>query len=231
MVVEIIGECTLYLADCVDQIPNLSGVQAVITDPPYGINFKYKSHVDSPDGYGNWIFSVMQLCESVSEPNSPFFVWQSTKNMNHFNEWFLRDFRILIVAKNFTQIRPTAMQYTYDPVIAWWTESDEKPWTAGSHNKDFFVSNTAPVVASPENIERKHPCPRALDCVSYVIEQWVKPQTTVLDPFMGSGTTGVACANLNRKFIGIEKEPEYFDIACERIFKAQQQGNLFAGNF
>jgi site-specific DNA-methyltransferase (adenine-specific) len=51
---------------------------------------------------------------------------------------------------------------------------------------------------------------------------------TVLDPFMGSGTTGVACANLGRKFIGIEIEPKYFDIACERISAAYAQMRLFA---
>jgi site-specific DNA-methyltransferase (adenine-specific) len=52
--------------------------------------------------------------------------------------------------------------------------------------------------------------------------------THILDPFMGSGTTGVACMNLGRKFIGIEKEPKYFDIACRRIEDAQRQGRLFA---
>ena len=51
---------------------------------------------------------------------------------------------------------------------------------------------------------------------------------TVLDPFMGSGTTGVACMNLGRKFIGIEIEPRYFDIACERIENAQRQARMFA---
>jgi DNA modification methylase len=51
---------------------------------------------------------------------------------------------------------------------------------------------------------------------------------TILDPFMGSGTTGVACANLGRKFIGIEIERKYFDIACERIAAAYAQGRLFA---
>jgi site-specific DNA-methyltransferase (adenine-specific) len=54
------------------------------------------------------------------------------------------------------------------------------------------------------------------------------PTETVLDPFMGSGTTGVACANLGRKFIGIEMEPDYFNIACERIRAAYAQQRLFA---
>jgi len=57
---------------------------------------------------------------------------------------------------------------------------------------------------------------------------WTKGNDTILDPFMGSGTTGVACANLGRKFIGIEIEPKYFDIACERIENAQRQERLFA---
>jgi DNA modification methylase len=71
------------------------------------------------------------------------------------------------------------------------------------------------------------------------LHPWQKPEAllmwcvektkgeTVLDPFMGSGTTGVACANLGRKFIGIEIEKKYFDIACERIEAAYSQGRLF----
>ena len=60
--------------------------------------------------------------------------------------------------------------------------------------------------------------------------EWCADKTTgtILDPFMGSGTTGVACANLGRKFIGIEIERKYFDIACERIDAAYAQGRLFA---
>jgi len=64
--------------------------------------------------------------------------------------------------------------------------------------------------------------------MEWVIGQFKKSPQTILDPFMGSGTTGVACANLGRKFIGIELEQKYFDIACERIEAAQAQGRLFA---
>ena len=52
---------------------------------------------------------------------------------------------------------------------------------------------------------------------------------TILDPFMGSGTTGVAAVQMGRDFIGIEREPKYFDIACKRIADAQRQGDLFIG--
>lgn len=70
-----------------------------------------------------------------------------------------------------------------------------------------------------------HPTQKPLSLVFGLVE---RTTGTVLDPFMGSGTTGVACANLGRKFIGIEIEPKYFDIACRRIAEAYAQPRLFA---
>lgn len=65
----------------------------------------------------------------------------------------------------------------------------------------------------------------------HLIDSLVSPGTTALDPFMGSGTTGVAAVQMGRKFIGIEREPKYFDIACERIEAAQKQNDLFMQSF
>jgi DNA modification methylase len=74
-----------------------------------------------------------------------------------------------------------------------------------------------------------HPCPKPQALMVRLINGLGHKRTqTVLDPFMGSGTTGVACANLGRKFIGIEIEPKYFDLACKRIEMAYAQGRLFA---
>ena len=73
---------------------------------------------------------------------------------------------------------------------------------------------------------RQHPTQKPVLLLERVLEAYDKPKT-ILDPFMGSGTTGVACMNLGRKFMGIEIEPKYFDIACERISNAQAQGRLF----
>jgi len=224
----LIGNCTLYLGDCMDVLPTLGKVDAVVADPPFGINFKYKSHVDTPEGYGEWIWSVMEECERHCTSRSPFFVWQAMQNLKKFAQWFPRDWRLLIMAKNFVQLRPTAIQYSCDPVVVWWTEGEQKPYSLGTNSRDVVRVNTASVVANKKNIEKKHPCPRSLDAVSHVIEQWVRPESTVIDPFMGSGTTGVACVNLGRKFIGIEKEPEYFDIACKRIQDAVNQPTLFS---
>ena len=72
-----------------------------------------------------------------------------------------------------------------------------------------------------------HPCPKPLGFMERLIERATLDGETVLDPFMGSGTTGVACARLGRRFIGVEIEPRYFDIACRRIEDAQRQGDMF----
>ena len=72
-----------------------------------------------------------------------------------------------------------------------------------------------------------HPMPRHLNYVRWLTRWWSEPGDIVIDPFMGSGTTGVACAMLGRKFIGIEIEPRYFDIACKRIEEAYRQGDMF----
>ena len=76
-----------------------------------------------------------------------------------------------------------------------------------------------------EKETRYHPTQKPVRVMKWAMEF---TSGTVLDPFMGSGTTGVACMNLGRKFIGIEIEPKYFDIACERIENAQRQGRLIA---
>jgi len=72
-----------------------------------------------------------------------------------------------------------------------------------------------------------HPTQKPLGVMEWSIGQLPSDATTILDPFMGSGTTGVACANLGRRFIGIEIEPKYYDIARKRISDAYAQGQLF----
>lgn len=217
---------TLYLGDCRDVLPTLGNVDAVVTDPPFGVGFKYETHIDTPDGYIEWLWPTLSVAEELLKPGCPMFVWQSGTNVRNFSQWFPREWRIFVAAKNFVQMRPTAMQWAYDPILVWWKEG-EKPWSAGTANRDYMVCNTAPVAASPNNIERQHPCPRPLDLVKHIVSQWCKQDATVLDLFMGSGTTGVAAVQLGRKFIGIEIEPKYFDIACRRVEDALRRPDIF----
>lgn len=223
---------TLYCGDCREIVPALYPVDAVITDPPFCVGFKYESHDDRPaayeqhGGYGKWLMDRLELAESLCRPGSPVFVWQAARNVRRFNDWFPRDYRLFVAAKNFVQMRPTPMQWSFDPILVWWTPG-EKGWSAGTATRDFHIANTAPVVATPENIEKGHPCPRPLDQVQHIVEQWCRPGGMILDPFMGSGTTGVAAVRSGRKFAGVELEMKYFDIACRRISDALKQPDLF----
>ena len=210
---------TLYRGDCLEILPEMEAgsVDAVVTDPPYGIGFKYESHDDSPEGYGEFIWKAIEYAEAKLNPGSPCFVWQVQSNTRNFSEWFPRDWRVFISAKNFTQIRNIPMFHGYDPVLVWWTEGEY--YRHGSGSRDWFVSNTAAIVSQKGNIEKGHPCPRPCDVCTHIIQEWCRENGCVLDPFLGSGTTAIACIRTGRKCIGIELEQKYFDIAVKRIDK------------
>ena len=230
MRVERIGDATLYLGDCRDVLPTLGNVDAVVTDPPYGIGFKYESHVDDADSYPDFIWPIIELAEHLVRPGGPIFVWQSQAWMPHFSKLFPRNWRVFISAKNFVQMRATVMQHAYEPVVVWWKNGGD-PWRAdkssGWVNRDYHIANSAAAVSDTKSLAKEHPCPRQVDAVENLIGNWVRHGCLILDPFMGSGTTGIACANLGRKFIGIEIEPKYFDIACRRIEQAYKQPDFF----
>lgn len=218
---------TLHLGDCLEFIRSLPDgcVDAVVTDPPYGIGFKYATHDDTPDGYGAWLWECIEEAERLCKPGSPIFVWQATRNVRRFAEWFPRDWRIFAACKNFVQMRPKCpMQYSFDPVLVWWTTGE--PWTEGTANRDWHIANTAPSARKGLADVKGHPCPRPLDQVVHIVNQWVRPCGTVLDCFAGSGTTGVACVQTGRSFIGCEIDEGYFEIAKRRIEQAQMQLTL-----
>ncbi len=213
----------LYLGDCLDVMREMEAgsVDAVITDPPYGIDFKYSQHDDTPKGYGKWLWGALKMAEKLATDGTPFFVFQAMPNCRNFTKWFPRDYRIYAACKNFVQMRPTAMQYAYDPVIVWWKDGEK--YAAGTASRDWYIGNTSPSSRVGLNSVEGHPCPRPLDQMRQIIEQWVKPGGTCFDLFMGSGTTGVACMQLGRRFVGVEIDPGYFAIAEKRIRQAAAQ--------
>lgn len=207
---EIIGDSTLYLGDCLEILPTLGKVDAVVTDPPYGIDFTYESHDDNPYKYPEMMRSVISKTDPLVE-DGPRVFWQGMLNADRWHEWFPKGFRLFAACKGFVQFRPVPIQFSWDPVIFW-----GKPKNSPSvYAKDWDLQTLAPFGAGREKIE--HPCPRPLEQVQRIMEIFTDNLSTILAPFMGSGTTGVACMNLGRKFIGIEIEPKYFDIACRRI--------------
>lgn len=228
--VEHIGNAQLFLGDCREILPTLGPVDAVVTDPPYGIGFKYESHVDDRESYPAFIWPIIEAAERLVLPGGPVFVWQAQEWMPRFAELFPRKWRVMIAAKNFVQMRAVAMQHAYEPVVVWWTPG-EKPWRSLSGstyaNRDWFVADSASAVSDVNRLAKGHPCPRQDDVCEFIVSNWVRPEATILDPFAGSGTTGVAAIKLGRKFIGIEIEPKYFDLACKRIEEASRQRDMF----
>lgn len=223
----------VYLGDCREvmaSFPKCFRVNAVVTDPPYGIGFKYESHIDDRENYPSFIWPIIEAAEGLVEPGGPIFVWQAQEWMPRFAELFPRKWRILVAAKNFVQMRAVAMQHAYEPVVVWWKDGG-KPWRslAGSTfaNRDWYVADSASAVSDKGRLAKQHPCPRQDDVCEFIISNWVQPEGVTLDPFMGSGTTGVACIKLGRRFIGIEKEPKYFDLACRRLREARKQPDMF----
>jgi site-specific DNA-methyltransferase (adenine-specific) len=205
--IERIGDAILYQGDCYTILPTLPPVDAVITDPPYGIGAaKGKAHSsirDNPDwDEKSWDDSppsaaIMDL--AISKGGCAF-VWGG----NYFS---------LPPSSGWLVWRKPEAETGFSLADV------ELCWT----NLDF----AARCKTLPRRDGNQHPTQKPVLLMEWCIKQAGDPKT-VLDPFMGSGTTGVACANLGRSFIGIEADPRYFDIACERITAAQAQGRLFA---
>ena len=208
-----IGDATLYLGDCLEILPTLPKVDAVITDPPYGIGAASANFINGTSGnkhlYGaSWDATppTKAELESVCVAAEQAVIWGG----NYFG---LRGSRCWLVWDKCTG------ENSYADAELAWTSIDgvvkikRVPWV-GANAKDTPA--------------REHPTQKPIAVMEWSIRQIKGECKSVLDPFMGSGTTGVACMNLGRKFIGIEIEERYFEIACERIENAQRQARMFA---
>jgi DNA modification methylase len=205
---EVIGEARLILGDCRDILPGLGKVDAVVTDPPYGVGFQYASHDDSREGYEDWCAEWFDLCAAAAPT-----ILMSPGAVNVPMWARIRPFKWQIA-----WLKPAAMGRSplgfcnWEPMLLW--------GKGVSNSVDVFTA-----AIRPDAEMDGHPCPKP---VAWGVEAVKRvPGQSVLDPFLGSGTTGIACALLGRTFIGIEREPSYFDIACRRIEEAYRQPRLF----
>jgi len=208
--------------ELLQQLPD-KYVDAVVIDPPFGIGFKYekKEENNNPDEYWSWLKPIYEECLRVLKDGGFIAIWQTQLYFKFFWSWFGDDIQIYAGCKNFVQLRKTAINRGYDPIIMKYKPANEllrpkKP----KRNIDFFVANTAKWVTQTEDIVRKHPCPRPIDQVEQIIENFTIPNGLVLDCFVGSGTTAVACKKLNRNFICCDNNAGYVEIANKRL--AQQ---------
>ena len=226
------SEIKLIQGDCLEVMKSMpdKSVDAVITDPPYGIGFTYssgKEKTKNPQDYWIWYQPYHIECLRILRPGGLWAVWQSGTYHRYLWDWFGDNTRIYIAAKNFVQLRKTEINHAYDPVAMGYKNGSaalrpKKP----SRNLDYSVANTAGIISDVTRPERAHPTPKVVDQVAHIVDNFSLPGGIVFDPFMGSGTTGIACVKTNRNFIGIEIEPDYFAIAEKRIADAQLQTRL-----
>lgn len=206
-----IGNATLYRADCFHVLPTLNGIGAVITDPPFCIGFSYRNYDDSPHKYDELMSRLVPECTRITD-DGPCFVWQSPRTADRWHRHFPDGYRIIAACKIYPEHLGKAPSFTWDPVIFWSRRRrvrDELP-------RDWHVADLRPWDGyRGENV---HPCPRPLTQMRYFCD--ATSAKVILDPFMGSGTTGVAAILAGKRFVGIEQDPVYFAYACKRIAKA-----------
>jgi site-specific DNA-methyltransferase (adenine-specific)/modification methylase len=211
-----IGDATLYHGDCLEILPTLSKVDAVITDPPYGIGYSHGV------GGGKLAASTRFDSHPVVGDDVPF----------DPVPWLGFDRVVLFGANHFASRLPDSAFWLVwdkrDGVCSNDQADCEMAWVKGRGNARVIRHLWNGMLKDSERgIQRVHPTQKPVEVMAWAIKQVGNP-SAILDPFMGSGTTGVACANLGRKFIGIEIERKYFDIACERIDNAYRQTRMFA---
>lgn len=240
MRIERIQDATLYLGDCREILPTLGKVDAVVTDPPYselvhstrgrrGDNLRN----DGRSGLEKIEFSSIdaiqrQIAEMVVPICGGWFL--AFSDIFALNGW--RDVVLAAGGKSKSValwVKPDcAPQFNgqkpataFECIGVYWCGTGISKWNGGGSRGLYFHNTNSPTRHG------EHPTEKPISLMAELVELFTWEDGVVLDPFMGSGTTGVACAKLGRKFIGIEIEPKYFDIACRRIEAAYKQPDLF----
>lgn len=223
---EHIGDATLYLGDCREVLPTLSGVDAVVTDPPYGTGGWRRTEAgrgSNPSGRlvrEAWDVGFLDWMLLTKAPVIAFWPACHTRNLLAMaDSTGRRKHRALYMHKLDPKPQVSGrIAWSVEPI---WCLSDDGFQLYGGTD---WISVSTPRLGRDYDASG-HPYQKPIACMDWLIRK--VGESTVLDPFMGSGTTGVACARLGRRFIGIEIEARYFDIACRRIEAAQRQRDLF----
>lgn len=214
----ILGDCTLYLGDCLEvmkSIPDKS-IDAVITDPPYGIN--------ADKGVGGFGCSKTDK-HYIGD-------WDSQIPNKEYFDWMIKISKIAIISggQYFTKLlEPNGHWIIWDKIGEIKFQNPfgdcEMMWTnVNKKSVKKYICIQQGFVAKEK--DRFHPTQKPTELIRSILLDYTKENDTILDPFMGSGTTGVACIQTGRKFIGCEIEPTYYDIAVKRIKEAQLQMRL-----
>jgi len=209
----LMSDVKLYLGDCLEILPTLEAgsVDAVITDPPYGIGVTKMTLGNGRNriyrGQSEWdVLPSKKTMDEIRRISKQQFIWGGNY-LAHL-------------------LPPSRCWLVWDKRTGANSFADcELAWTNLNHVVKMY---TVPWVGAnaKDTSGRLHPTQKPMTLMKWIIEEWTNENDTILDPFMGSGTTGVACVQTGRNFIGIEIEPKYFEIAEKRIKEAQLQLRL-----
>jgi site-specific DNA-methyltransferase (adenine-specific) len=230
---EIIGDATLYLGDCIDILPTLDKVDAIITDPPYGETTHSNAKSNRKKGYGNKaidftsltsseLLFILELCAKKCDRwLVATMEWRHISDFEKIppNGWDFVRFGVWVKTNPMPQISSDRPAQGWEGIAYMHSTSGlKKKWNGGGQHGNYIGAIVT---------DGLHPTGKPIPLFCGFVEKFTDIGNSVLDPFMGSGTTGVAAVQMGRKFIGIEREHKYFDIACERIEQTQKQKNLF----
>jgi len=211
---EVLSEdVVLYCGDFLGVMPGIGdqSVGAVITDPPYGVGIEYTDMFDDTPEYVREL--VPRLIED-GERVAKVVLFPSGKYENEL--WVMQNY-----PPRWRICWYKGSQSTNSPIgFSDW----EMIFVYGSDIHRYVHDYMS---VKPARADNGHPCPKEVRWATWLIEKFTKPGDIVLDPFMGSGTTGVAAVRLGRKFIGIELVDKYFDIAVSRIRQEMRQTRMF----
>ena len=208
---EIIGDCTMYLGDAREITTLLGQIDSIVSDPPYGMAFQSNHR-------------KIKHIDIQNDRTAEMLVWCCNLPVKHSKYIFCRWDNLLDAPKPKSAITWVKNNWSMGDLEHEHARQTEVVLFYQGPKHYFPKGRPSDVVYANRTGNEYHPTEKPVSLMTQVIE-WTAD--TVVDLFMGSGTTGVACAKLGRKFIGIEIEPKYFDIACKRVEEAYRQPDFF----
>ena len=210
---EVIGDCTLYLGDCLEILPLLGKVDAVVTDPPYGINIAARGTVGSSKNAPVKDYGKSDWDKAPADP--AIIAWICANS-----DWQV------IFGGNYFELPPTSCWLVWDKQNTGDFADCELAWTNLEKAVRRVYWRWNGMIRKGQE-ERFHPTQKPLGVMEWTLGHLPEAARTILDPYAGSGTTGVACVKRGLQFIGIERETHHFETMCERIRKAYAQPDMF----
>ena len=214
MRVETIGNATLYLGDCRDYLEAIASAQSIVSDPPYGMAFRSNHRKE-------------QYADIANDDDETMLLWACNLKPAHSSYLFCRWDNLASVPKPKSCLTWVKDNHSMGDLEHELGRQTEIALFYPGPQHDWPTKRPTDVIKCPRTGNDNHPTEKPVQLMRAIIE-WTRG--TVVDPFMGSGSTGVACGQLNRPFIGIEVDPIHFETACRRMTDAQRQGDMFIGS-